>query len=53
MLNGGYSLSRVELLNWGNFHGYQKFALHESSNSGPLFAPPSASAILGINGSGK
>ncbi len=53
MLEGGYGLSRIEILNWGNFHGYQKFSLHEASESGPLFSPPSASAILGVNGSGK
>ncbi|MGE0527741.1 MAG: ATP-binding protein, partial [Bdellovibrionales bacterium] len=53
MLDNGYSLARVELLNWGNFHGYQKFSLHESGDGGPLFQPPPATAILGVNGSGK
>lgn len=53
MLDQGYSLSEVELLNWGNFHQYQKFQLHEQGISGPLFSPPAASAILGVNGSGK
>jgi uncharacterized protein YPO0396 len=31
MLENGFSLARVELLNWGNFHGYQKFTLYEPS----------------------
>lgn len=53
MLENGYSLARVELLNWGNFHGYQKFSLYEPGENGPLFSPHPASAILGINGSGK
>ncbi|MCM2281064.1 MAG: AAA family ATPase [Bdellovibrionaceae bacterium] len=53
MLDNGYSLARVELLNWGNFHGYQKFSLHEPATDGLLFAPHPASAILGVNGSGK
>lgn len=53
MLDNGYALTRVELLNWGNFHGYQKFSLHTPSEGGPLFSAPPASAILGINGSGK
>jgi uncharacterized protein YPO0396 len=53
MLDNGYSLSRVELLNWGNFHGYQKFSLFERGADGPLFSPPPASVILGVNGSGK
>ncbi len=53
MLDNGFSLAKVELLNWGNFHGYQKFSLFEPSHGGPLFSPAAASAILGINGSGK
>jgi uncharacterized protein YPO0396 len=53
MLDNGFSLSRVELLNWGNFHGYQKLSLYEPSENGQLFQPQAASAILGINGSGK
>lgn len=53
MLDNGYNLAKVELLNWGNFHGYQKFTLSERAEGGPLFAPAPASAILGINGSGK
>lgn len=53
MLDNGYSLCRVELLNWGNFHGYQKFSLYEPGDGGPLLAPAPASAILGVNGSGK
>ena len=54
MLDNGYALSAVELLNWGNFQGYQKFQLHNKGpNSGPLFSPAAASAILGVNGSGK
>ena len=53
MLDNGYSLSRVEILNWGNFYGYQKFQLKDLSDDGLLFAPPAASAILGVNGSGK
>lgn len=54
MTDNGYNLVRVELLNWGNFHGYQKFQLADlTHNFGPLFTPSSASAVLGINGSGK
>jgi uncharacterized protein YPO0396 len=53
MLDNGYSLTRVELLNWGNFHGYQKLSLYETSTAGPLFQSQPASAILGVNGSGK
>lgn len=54
MLDNGYSLARFEILNWGNFHGYQHFNLRpDRQEDGPLFAPPSASAILGVNGSGK
>jgi uncharacterized protein YPO0396 len=53
MLENGYSLARVEMLNWGNFHGLQKFDLRAESDAGPLFSPPPAAAILGINGSGK
>lgn len=53
MLDNGYSLVRMEVYNWGNFHGYQKFDLRPSKDDGALFAPPSASAILGVNGSGK
>ncbi len=53
MLDQGYSLVRVELSNWGNFHGYQKFDLRSTDAMPGLLAPPSASAILGINGSGK
>ncbi len=53
MLDNGYSLAKIELLNWGNFHGYQKFNLKNDQGFGPLFSPPPASAILGINGSGK
>jgi uncharacterized protein YPO0396 len=53
MLDNGYSLLRVELLNWGNFHGLQKFQLRSEHDDGPLFTAPSASAILGVNGSGK
>lgn len=53
MLDNGYSLARVETLNWGNFHGYQKFTLRDFNDDGLLFAPPPASAILGVNGSGK
>ena len=53
MLDNGYSLARFELLNWGNFHGLQRFDLRAPHNAGPLFQAPSASAILGINGSGK
>ncbi len=52
ILDNGYSLAGVEILNWGNFHGYQKFELRAESD-GLLFAPASACAILGINGSGK
>jgi uncharacterized protein YPO0396 len=53
MLDNGYALMRFEILNWGNFHGYQRFNLRSSEVEGPLFAPPSACAILGVNGSGK
>lgn len=53
MLDSGYSLSRVEVVNWGNFYGYQKFQLKDIRGDGLLFSPPASSAILGINGSGK
>ncbi len=53
MLEQGYSLLRVEVLNWGNFHGYQKFDLRSEDALPGMLAPPSASAILGVNGSGK
>lgn len=53
MLDRGYSLVKLEMLNWGNFHGLQTLNLYEPSDSGFLFAPSPNSAILGINGSGK
>ncbi len=53
MLDNGYSLVRVEVFNWGNFHGLQKIDLGSVVDLGPLFSPPPAAAILGTNGSGK
>jgi len=53
MLDNGFSLAGVEVLNWGNFHGYQKLSLYEPGDGGPLLRSHPASAILGINGSGK
>ena len=53
MMDNGFSLNQIELLNWGNFHGYQKFNLRRTNEGFDLFAPPQASAILGVNGSGK
>ncbi len=53
MLEKGHSLIRVEMLNWGNFTGYQQAVFREQVNLGPLFSPPPASTILGVNGSGK
>jgi len=53
MLDNGYSLMAMEILNWGNFQGLQRLVFREVSEYGGLFAPPSASAILGVNGSGK
>ncbi|HEY8270684.1 MAG TPA: ATP-binding protein, partial [Pseudobdellovibrionaceae bacterium] len=53
MLEKGHSLIRVEMLNWGNFTGYQEAVFRDQMNLGPLFAPPPASTILGVNGSGK
>ena len=47
MIDNGYSLTQIELLNWGNFHGYQKFSLRQHMDIGGLFAPAQASAILG------
>lgn len=52
MLDNGYFLKRFEVLNWGNFSGFQKFSLR-GEGPGGLFAEPSSSAILGVNGSGK
>lgn len=53
MLDNGFTLHRIEMLNWGNFHGYQVLDLYQGSDDGPLCQPASHSAILGINGSGK
>lgn len=53
MITNGYSLIQMEIVNWGNFHGYQKFNLRRSGEGEGLFAAPQASAILGVNGSGK
>jgi uncharacterized protein YPO0396 len=53
MLDNGFTLHRIEMLNWGNFHGYQVLDLYQGSDDGPLYQPASHSAILGINGSGK
>jgi len=53
MLTTGHTLVRIELLNWGNFHGLHTIDLYPESVLGPLLAPPPASAILGVNGSGK
>lgn len=52
MLDNGFFLKRFELLNWGNFGGYQKFSVR-GQGLGGLFSEPSSSAILGVNGSGK
>jgi uncharacterized protein YPO0396 len=53
VIQGGYSLLQMELVNWGNFSGYQKFDLRRSGDGEGLFSAPQASAILGVNGSGK
>jgi uncharacterized protein YPO0396 len=53
MLDNGFSISKVEVVNWGNFHGYQKFNLRSEDGMSGLFSEPSTSAILGVNGSGK
>ncbi|MFN8791127.1 MAG: ATP-binding protein [Bdellovibrionales bacterium] len=53
MLDQGYSIEAIEMLNWGNFHGLQKVSLRSPQQDGLLFSSPPASAIIGINGSGK
>lgn len=53
MMNQGQTLVRIELYNWGNFSGLHTVDLYPKGASGPLLAPPPASAILGVNGSGK
>lgn len=53
MLDQGYSIEAIEMLNWGNFHGLQKVNLRSQQQDGLLFSSPPASAIIGINGSGK
>lgn len=50
----GYSLYQMELLNWGNFHHWQKINLTSGENTlGPLLDGTQNSLIAGINGSGK
>ncbi|NCN39870.1 AAA family ATPase, partial [bacterium] len=53
MIQDGYSLIEMEIVNWGNFHKHQKFNLRRIGEGEGLFASPQASAILGVNGSGK
>lgn len=53
MMSQGQTLVRIELYNWGNFSGLHTVELYPKGASGPLLAPPPASAILGVNGSGK
>lgn len=53
MIERGYSLVRMEILNWGNFQDAQAIDFRSSSDWGPLFQPAAAAAILGQNGSGK
>ena len=53
MLENGFSMSKVEVYNWGNFQGYQKFNLRSENTMPGLFSEPPTSAILGVNGSGK
>lgn len=53
MIERGFSLVRMEILNWGNFQDAQIIDFRTSSDWGPLFQPAPAAAILGQNGSGK
>lgn len=53
MIERGYSLVRMEILNWGNFQDAQTIDFRTNSEWGPLFQPAPAAAILGQNGSGK
>lgn len=52
---GGFSLLRMEINNWGNFHGWNRldFLKDEENYLGPLFSGAMHSMIAGINGSGK
>jgi len=52
--DSGFLLSKLEIYNWGNFHGWQKFDLTgEDSFMGALLSSRPHSMICGINGSGK
>ncbi len=53
-ITDGFSLYRMEMLNWGNFQGWQVIDFCQPGLSlGPLFDPSKNSLIAGINGSGK
>lgn len=49
-MKGGFSLIRVEVLNWGNFKGWQTFELAANGNATNNF---SNALVAGVNGSGK